>query len=323
MRLSKGGINMHLVFNELSQLDILDNKADGCRIFEDFLKTYSKAVSSDIGFARGIITTFDLNNIEISSGYYAAEWRNSKGIDRDLQTRYKRLCDLQELRTYSDSDSELTYKGKVSVGLHIAYQEDLTAISIRNSSYWNDYYLKCEYYVLDLDETFQVNLRNICSSQTIDDNIDDILDRKQAYANSCSTSQEMLDKLDELFPSLVFHKVAIDQIKNQIEKQHIPIIIRKLQQLESYFSDWNGEFFDQSSFPNRNVSPQSVETLKRFKDDHTFVFDDEKIIVSYHMRYSGNIPGRIYFYPDKKIKKARICSLTTKLPTVTNPKSKI
>ncbi len=71
------------------------------------------------------------------------------------------------------------------------------------------------------------------------------------------------------------------------------------------------------------VTPQSKETLKRFKKQHTFSFPDEQIIVSYHMRYTGNIPGRIYFHPAGWLKKAYVCSLTTKLPTVSEPKMHI
>lgn len=123
---------------------------------------------------------------------------------------------------------------------------------------------------------------------------------------------------------MVFHKTAINQIKNQLKGQHVKIVSRKLYELEQYFRTWDGIRFDLDAFPNRSVSPQSKETLKNYENQHTFIFENGKrIIVSYHMRYTGNIPGRIYFYPDFETKKALICSLTTKLPTVTDSKFKI
>lgn len=314
---------MQLVFNEASLLDVSDNKETGIEIFENFLKTYSKAVSKEIGFSHSIITAFDLNNIEIAKGYFTAEWRNSKSIDRDLQTRYKRICDLQKIQSCPDDDSELTCNGITSIGLQIAYLNELIAISINNSDCWNNYNLESIYCTLKTDEIFKVEIRNIYSTQSIYDNLSDISKIKQTYENSCFTPQELYDTLEEKFPSLIFHKVAKDQIKNQLEKQHIPIVVKKLKQLEDYFCNWNGGLFNQNAFPNKSVSPQSAETLERFKAEHTFNFDGEEILVSYHIRYTGNIPGRIYFYPDKELKKARVCSLTTKLPTVTEPKAKI
>lgn len=313
---------MHLVFNELSLHDITMDKVKDISAFEEFLKTYSRAVKQDIGYSREIITPIDFNSIEISKGYYAIEWRNAKNIDRDLQTLFKRMCDLQKIQTYADSDSEVTYCNKVGIGLIIAYQDDYTVISINNNVKWNDYNLKCEYYSLDTDETIIIHLQNISSEQMIDDNLFEILDKLQNEKNLCFSVDELLKNIRTLFPSLLFHPNAINQIKTQLEKKHIPIVAKKLMQLEDYFVKWDGGKFERDHFPNQTVSPQSKETLRRFKTQHTFTFEDGNIVVSYHMRYTGNIPGRIYFYPDNDLKKARICSLTTKLPTVTNPKMK-
>lgn len=314
---------MHLVFNELSLFKkIVDKKSSG-EIFENLIKTYSQAIKKNIGFSREIITPIDLNDIEISNGYYALEWRNSKTVDRDLQRLYKRICDLQKIYQCSDSESELTHNADVGKGLLIAFQDDLFAISLNSNDCWNYYRLECEYYTLDTDETTKIHVYNLSSPQIIDDNIQDIKSKIQMERLSFTTPDELLKNLDGLFPSLMFHQVAIDQIKCQLEKQHIPIVCKKLSQLEQYFSKWDGTSFNQDEFPNRSVSPQSTETLNRFKREHTYVFDDKSIVVSYHMRYTGNIPGRIYFYPDKDLKKARICSLTTKLPTVSNTKAKV
>lgn len=264
-----------------------------------------------------------MTTIEISKGYYAAEWRNSKNDDKDLQSRFKRICDLQVIQTYSDSDSYLTYNGVVSDGLLIAYQDELIAISLNSNICWSNFNIECDYYTLDNDQTIKVLLCNLSSPQSIDDNLQDIMSKIQVERLSCTTSEELLANINSLYPSLIFHKTALDQIKNQLEKQHIPTVCKKLSQLEQYFSTWDGKVFDQNSFPNRSVSPQSPETLNRYKKQHTYTFSDKSVIVSYHMRYTGNIPGRIYFYPDNDLKKARICSLTTKLPTVTEPKGRV
>ena len=270
---------MHLVFNELSLLNDSIDKNQSEKIFDDFIKTYSHAVGNNIGFSRELITTVDLNNIEISKGYFAVEWRNSKTGDKDLQIRYKRICDLQKIQTYGDSNSELTYNGYVGNGLLIAYQDDLFTISLNSNICWNNYFIECDYYMLDTDETTTVQLRNFSNVKIIDDNLKDISSIIQAERMSCTTPEELLKNIDSLFPSLLFHQNVLNQIKNQLEKQYIPVVCKKLSQLEQYFSVWDGKVFDQNKFPNRSVSPQSNETLKRFEREHTYDFNDKSVLV--------------------------------------------
>lgn len=315
---------MHLVFNELSLCSISNDKDIGGTIFEKFLKTYSSAIKENVGFSRDIITAIDLNSIEISEGYFVSEWRNQRNVDKDLQMLFKRMCDRQRVESVNDNDSEITCDKGSGKGLLIAYQNDMTIISLDNDAYWSSYYIKCEYYNLELDESAAVVLRNICSISNINNNMADILQRKKSSIISCATPNELFERVESMFPSLIFHKVALDQIKYQLEKQHVSVVCKKLMELEQYFVKWDGKVFEEGAFPNRSVSPESKETLREFRKEHTFEFEDNiKVLVSYHIRYTGNIPGRIYFYPDNELKKARICSLTTKLPTVKYPKGKI
>jgi len=55
-----------------------------------------------------------------------------------------------------------------------------------------------------------------------------------------------------------------------------------------------------------------------YEKEHTFSYEGGEILVSFHLRYTGNIAGRIYFHPDPKIRKGVICSLTSILPTVSD-----
>lgn len=189
--------------------------------------------------------------------------------------------------------------------------------------YWEKYKITCEYYSLIDDQTSLVDVSNITTSSQLEENYMEIMQEREKETSSISTANQLLTRIDLLFPSLLFHENAIEQLKKEVEVKHVPIICRKLLELEKYFAEWDGGDFDENAFPARSVSPQSKETLKMFKREHTYEFDGKEILVSYHIRYTGNIPGRIYFYPDTSSKKAYICSLTTKLPTVTNHKSRI
>jgi hypothetical protein len=58
--------------------------------------------------------------------------------------------------------------------------------------------------------------------------------------------------------------------------------------------------------------------MSRFKTaEHTFIIDDTRsAICSYHIRYTANYEGRIYFYPDSLTGKGFIGHIGGKLPTV-------
>lgn len=312
---------MYLVFNEVSLLDAPTDLNIAKDNFETFIKTYSYAMKSNIGFVRTLHTSEDLNSLAISGNYYAQQWRNDNKTDMDLRRAFKRMCDLQSITKSQSNDTEIVCSGYKGEGFLYAYENDYTLISVGNNM-WNKYNLDCICVSL-CDDDVQLTLRNLYDEKSIKDNYEDLLKQKNMVFNRCNNRDDFLSNLSIWFPNLIFHKVAISQIKTQVENQHFPIILNKLSKLENYFSSWDGKKFDESKFPPGEVTPESNETLKKFEKQHTFDYDGRKLLVSYHMRYTGNIAGRIYFYPDNGSCKGIICSLTTKLPTVSYPKEKI
>ena len=310
---------MNLVFNELSLNGNIQNQMQQ---FEHFLKLYTKLVNSSIGFSRDILTCVDLNSIEISNNYYVAQWRNTHSVDRELRMLFKRICDRQIIITSND-DCEVYYAGKAGKGLTIAYVDGFPIISIDDNQKWSPAIVKCNLYSLIDDAIHEIEIRNFSNDISINDN--------EEYIKSIKSTELKIDIDDgfvnvvRYFPHLIFSNVAINQLSHDIEKQHINTIVRKLNMLEKYFSEWDGSTFNPEAFPTKSVSPESQETLKRYCTEHTFVFEEGigSVIASWHIRYTGNIPGRIYFVPKCELKKGLICSLTTKLPTVSNPKSKV
>lgn len=315
---------MNLVFNELSIADNENNIYKGVSFFEKFLQTYSAAIGNGVGFDREIYTAVDFNNLKIANDYYTYMWRNDQKTDRDLVRRFKGMCDRQQISNFFDDESEMYCYDKKGEGILGAFLNGMTLISLASNSSWTEYRLKCHYYTVGDDNEQQVEIDNISSEQQILKHIQEFQEKKKNEVSICNTPEDLLKNLYALFPSLVFHEIAINQVKNQLEKQHVGTVCRKLYELEQYFKTWDGNQFDLESFPIRSISPQSKETLARFKNEHTFIFEkNKKVIVSYHMRYTGNVPGRIYFYPDPETQKALVCSLTTKLPTVSEPKLRI
>ncbi|MCR5541116.1 MAG: hypothetical protein K6F71_09920 [Ruminococcus sp.] len=309
---------MELIFNELST-GYARSRLEASEQFIDFVKLFAKLTSADIGFSKDLHTYFDLNGIELYPGYYTAEWRN-QDIDKDVKMLFKRICDRQIVEENKDEEIEVSFEKSISLGLTTAYINDYTVISINDRNKWNPYIINCELYSLSSDETTNIKLKNISNVDTLNNNLDDITSQKEQELFNYPFSY-LVENLEKIFCNLIFHKIAKDQLINKVEKQHLHTVLNKLKLLDDYFSTWDGCEFDQNAFPPRSISRESTETLARFKEKHEFSFDDIGTVeASFHYRYTGGIPGRIYFVPYSLLRKGLICTLTTKLPTVTEPK---
>ena len=313
---------MQMILNELSLCIGEVHQSKAVQILEQFINTYSEAVKSANGFERTILTCVDLNSLELAKGFYVSQWRNNTQ-DRDMLRRFVNMCDRQEVLEFDQDEAELTCERGNVKGLLAAYENEAFCISFVSESSWDVFEIPCNYYSLEADQTFSVRVHNLSSKLQLSDYSDQISAIREKEIMGINTPQQLLEHLDELFPSLIFHQVARNQLEEQVQSCHVGAICNKLMSLERYFSRWDGERFAEEAFPARSVSPQSKKTLERFKKEHTFEFHEEKVLVSFHMRYTGNIPGRIYFHPSNKLKKGYICSLTTKLPTVSEPKKHI
>lgn len=313
---------MQMIFNELSLIenDMDENRA--AQIFEQFISTYSEAIKKKNGFAREILTVSDLKTLTLSREYNVSKWRNHIK-DRDILRRFMDMCDRQMIVDLCQDESELICEKGSGKGLLAAYENSGFCISFTYDPYWESYEIPGKYYSLTEDAEYSVNVYNLSGPNQLTEHSMDFEKIKREKISNIVTPRQLLDQLDQLFPSLIFHEVALNQLRGEIQVYHIPALCGKLACLEEYFSKWDGGKFDETAFPSKSVSPQSRETLKRFKKEHTFSFPEEQVVVSYHIRYTGNIPGRIYFHPAGRLKKAYICSLTTKLPTVSEPKMHI
>ena len=313
---------MQMILNELSLCTGEVHQSVAVRVLEQFINTYSKAVKGDNGFERTILTSVDLNSLELTKGYFVSQWRNNTQ-DKDMLRRFVNMCDRQEVLEFNQDEAELTCEKGNGKGLLAAYENESFCISFVYEPYWDMFQIPCHYYSLKEDQTFSVSVHNLSNEAQLEEHSSQISEIREREISGINTPQQLLERLDELFPSLIFHPVALNQLEGQVQACHVGTLCNKLMSLERYFSKWDGERFEEEAFPSRSVSPQTKETLKRFKKEHTFEFAGKQVLVSYHMRYTGNIPGRIYFHPANKLKKAYICSLTTKLPTASEPKRRI
>lgn len=313
---------MQMVLNELSLCAPELDKNEADQIFEKFIDTYNEAVKAPNNFDRSLLTSVDLNSLELSKGYYVAQWRNQVR-DRDLCRRFMGMCDRQEILESDRDESEIECEKGIGNGLLAAYENNSICISLLFDPYWSLFEIPCKYYSLKADTICDATVCNLSDAIQLQEHASTIAKMRQCELAKYDTPQLLLAHLHEVFPHLIFHKVALNQLKDEVQQCHLSTICKKLLSLENYLTQWDGSKFGIEAFPERSVSIESRETLKRFKKEYTFEFGEKQVIVSHHMRYTGNIPGRIYFHPDHEQKKAYICSLTTKLPTVSETSKRI
>ena len=311
---------MEIVFNEISGSE---EKLDLYKINElmvGFLETISSAKKSG-KISNSLITAVDLNYFEICKGYYVYQWRNSSIIEKDIRRLFLSLCDHQRIQSpENDKNRLIQCDDFIGKGLLIAYDNDLLLISLPSSDIWKQTELKCTLFDYIQESESSILLKNVYCPSSIDEQQNWLNEKSNLELSNITTSKELEEALPTRFPSLCFHDNAIRQLRKTSNPNHIKAIIKELLVLENYFSTWNGELFDLSCFPNRYISPESGATLQMFEKEHTFTWNNTKIIVSYHIRYTGvDDPGRIYIYPLNNCKKCLICSLKTKLPTVSDP----
>ena len=82
---------MQLVFNELSVSSDSKDYYKVNSIMETFLTVYSHLVKSNPNL-RTVISSTDINQLEITPGYFVSQWRNSS-IEKDVKRRFLGLLD--------------------------------------------------------------------------------------------------------------------------------------------------------------------------------------------------------------------------------------
>lgn len=306
---------MNLVFNELSLLNMPEDNFEATRIMNDFVTCYHETMGDKLGFSRSIKSNIDLSTIRLNCELPVSKWRNN--TDTEIKRAFLGLCQRQIVYNIDDDmlDSEVICKnGGAGTGLLKAFIDSEATISLASNLFWKSICIDAEFHTLEDNDVKKIQIFNISNKMDLETNLSKLQLLFRDRARRCNNTEQLLSNLETLFPSLVFHENVIKQLKTQVQSMHIPAIVTKLCELEFYFSKWTIGSFNHKDLTY--ASPQSQETLKKYKKEHTFVFNNQDVLVSYHLRYTGNIAGRIYFAPCYETRRGLVCSITNKLPTV-------
>lgn len=317
---------MQLVLNELSFPGEGDREKAN-KYMELFLRVHlALREKHPIQIEKELLSPISPKEMELVPGFSAFDWVRHARTDREYGRQFRNLC--EHMRLVKPEGEELlctTRDNTLGNGLQIAAELGFPLLSFAFHDAWRASQIPCRIET-DADGITDAKLANFVTEQSILDNEPWIDKRFFKEIKAVRTGADLLDFADKYCPSLVLLDTARNQILNRLEVTALPVVAEKLIRLETYFSKWDGTRFDPDDpdyFPPRSIRPESPETLKQFKEEHTFRHNGRDYLVSYHMVYTckgSGRPGRIYFYPNAEAKNALICTVYTKLPCVTYQK---
>ena len=315
---------MDLILNELS-LSNVPNIHKACELMENFIMVCKKAVS--FGAERNIRTKESFTSHLLFSEYPISKWLNNPNIDIELRRYFKTLTtrtpyidSIEEKEIY---DKYLCYEflleDKESIGLGIAYLLESLAISFDCDPKWDNHLIDIKMRFLDDDDSIveeDITIKHACKPNHI---LHHNLWFASLKKNSVNDIEDMWTRKERLFPNLIFFNSSKDYITNVNHKDPLfKQIIKRLFELEDYFSNWNDGHFNPDIIKCK-VTPESHETLTKFEKEHSFQ-DAQGVyyIFSWHARLT---PGswRIFFSPDEVLRKGKIGHIGPKLSNVSYP----
>ena len=313
---------MQLVLNELSSQFPLSNQYQAREEMTLFLKTYKAAVK--VTGSDQLILDKDYNHINLAVGYCIKQWRNDSEVDIEDKRVFRSLIQRSALYDAFPIEDVSEFKvhpyGISSQGCLLAYLLSGCCLSFHRKE-WDIPFINGDYYSIDKQTeqiiNREVRIPNIASvstattfSQTYSDQI------KRENCESFISGEDIL-KCRDKFSNIIFCKNTENQLLKERCRNSVVQIAKRLVELQEYFESAEGAFN-----PNQlnHCTTESETTLQTYKQDHTFILPNGKNqLFSWHLRFTGDYAGRIFFHPDMKSKKCYIGHIGHKLPTVENP----
>lgn len=315
---------MQMILNELSSKFPSKSIEDGRQVMSAFLDTYY-AVKTLIDNDE-VLLDQDYRSLELAPSYRLEKWRNDPEVDIELRRSFRSLLNRSQI--YSSQEfRELGswnlnadfYHGEMqSNGCLLAYEMDGVAISFLSDDYWKCSVINGTYVNLLEDGSLKssaAQVRNVSWKGNV-------LDFQRYYEQQIKdmrmvqihSGRDIVMHRGTLFPNLIFCDNALNQLKNEISPSETWQVYKKLLELQTLAG--GGQTVFRKEHLN-HATPESQDTLDRFKQEHTFRLPDESYeLFSWHIRFTGSYAGRIFFVPKLENHHIIIGHIGQKLPTV-------
>lgn len=290
-----------MILNELSVVPVKNGQKEFNNIMSQFLNVCHKIATdkNDSDF----YCTQDLFLQEFAPGYTIYGWLNNSNVPKKEKDLFRKMANKKQLldKSYflgSEFKVELTNGKNVSaIGCLVAYETEKYVVSMQTDPMWEHKEIK-EIYISVEEDDKKVIVRNCCLPEHVDCLVSE---EKQKIFRMIFSGRELWEKRESIYPHLIFCACVKKQLEDARNPLHIKTIMKRLQILEDYFSDYDGKFEkDKLGFRCREES-ESVKSNDKLREMRTFELPDKrKEFFPWHISFSGDFPGRIHFLPEAK-----------------------
>ncbi|RKI41924.1 hypothetical protein D7V86_08190 [bacterium D16-51] len=308
---------MQLVLNELSVEFPLEDEYEGKRVMTRFLCTY-RLIKKILKNDRILLDT-NYNGIYLASGYNISKWRNDPSVDMDEKRLFRSLINRSLVYHKEDvEEEEVHIDGQDSKGALLAYLNEDCLISFDTNNKWKTDTIYAKLLWLgeeDVEEKY-IKLPNIVDEDTVCSFEQKYFDKlADDLREKIVVGEDILKNAAQVFSSLIFCRTAERQLRQLKDPVSVRQICKRLLELQEYFAA-RPKVFDKNQL--NHATPESDITLQYYSREHTFQLPDGQYqVFSWHMRFTGNMAGRIFFFPDIQNSKCYIGHIGGKLKTVT------
>lgn len=156
---------------------------------------------------------------------------------------------------------------------------------------------------------------NVFKKEQLNEQFDQKMQKMFHLANKPKNYEQLWNMRERLFPHLEFCP-SVQSDLAMMEAVCFEQILKKLMELEEYTNRYGGREFKPEYLSK--TTPESKRTLDEYAGQYPFFNKDKKgYLASWHMCFTGGIPGRIFFEPKYKDDKILVCYIGGKLPNAT------
>lgn len=255
---------------------------------------------------------------DLTEGYTIYDWLHDSDVPQQEKAFFRMIINRKQLIGALDfPGSELIVEvgngEKCSaVGCLAAYESESYVISMGTALLWQVEEIVGTYVTLEQADQ-QVSVDNCCFEGQLD-----LLEEKEKNRIKMivSSGKELWEKRKMLYPHLCF----CDNVRRQLEEArnslHIQMIMKRLQVLEDYFKEFDGQFDKNVLGYGCRCESETVEKsseLRRMRVFRTPYGKEEYF--GWHISFAGNFPGRIHFIPDVEHRLGIVGYIGKHLPT--------
>ncbi len=312
-------MNVEMVFNELSSVNLANNKFEARDLMLKLVKTLQAATK--IGVSRSLTTQKEINSLELAPEYYIVNWRNDPDVDVVLRRifrslNYRSLDDIDKIPDIQPlfDLTDVSFNGQKSEGLRFAAitqsSEALRfaitqsiAISLASSPEWDKSTLLLDLEKIELDGEIIhsiIEIKHASSSQHIEEITAWI---REQISRDIEGGRQLWLERSKLFDRLEFCDCVEKQLINILAGDRELIhVINILSTLNQKCGSWETGYLILEGLDESSESESTMKN-KKFREKRTFQCPDgqEKVfdrhikirVCNWRIHFLAETPGKV------------------------------